>query len=222
VRSVDIVRQYQPRSLLKAPSVNQPDFPGHDLVLETSRTILRPFRERDCEVALPYYADPELRQATDAGVAAVSLDYLRAAGRYMAERGLLFAIELKTDRRVVGEACLEWMNLDRAGVRPGEHVFRVPIAIWDRTLWGRGLGGEVLDRLLALAFGEQRADRVCAMGVGVRNHRSRRLFESRGFHAVREVPEEHAIDLELARDAYEPRVAPSAFRVPPPTPPFGR
>jgi len=179
------------------------EFPGHTIVLETPRSILRPFREGDFVAALPFYADAELRAAMDANLAAApSLDYLRAAGLYMAERGLLFAIELKGDGRPVGEACLERMNLERAAVRPGERVFRVPIAIWDKNLWGRGLGGEVLDRLLALGFIRQGADRICAMSVGRANRRSVGLFESRGFRVVRDVPDEDAVDLELHRDTH--------------------
>jgi hypothetical protein len=41
------------------------DFPGHTIVLETPRLILRPFRESDFVVALPFYADAELRQAME-------------------------------------------------------------------------------------------------------------------------------------------------------------
>jgi hypothetical protein len=92
------------------------------------------------------------------------------------------------------------MNLDRAQVRSGERVFRVPIGIWDKTLWGQGLGGEVLDRLLEFGFLDQRADRICAMDVGRTNQRSRGLFESRGFRVVREVSAE-IVDLEISRQA---------------------
>ena len=86
-------------------------------------------------------------------------------------------------------------------------VFRVPLGIWDKGLWGRRLGGEVLDRLLRFAFAERAADRMCAMSVGRTNHRSLVLFESRGFRAVRDVPAEQAVDLELSRDAYTAGIA---------------
>jgi len=178
------------------------EFPGHQVVLETARTVLRPFRESDFLVALPFYADPELRQALDDNPAATQLEYLRTAGLYMAERGFLFAIDLKASACPIGEVCFERMNLDRAEVRPGEQVFRVPIGIWDKTLWGHGLGGEVLDRLLDFGFVDQRADRICAMDVGRSNRRSRGLFESRGFQVVREVSLD-TIDLEICRPVSE-------------------
>lgn len=178
------------------------EFPGHNVVLETPRLILRPFHESDFVVALPFYAEGELGQVMDHNPVTPSLDYLRAAGLYTAERGFLFAIEFKDDRRPIGEVCLEHMNLERAAVRRAERVFRIPIGIWDKTVWGRGLGGEVLDCLLRFGFIEQRADRICAMSVGRANRRSLGLFESRGFALVREVPDEGTVDLELFRDAY--------------------
>ena len=189
--------------VLEAPNIMEwSDFPGHSIVLETPRLVLRPFRESDFGVALPFYADEEFRESMDPNPATLSLDYLRGVGLYLAEHGFLFAIELRSDGRPIGEACLEHMNLERAAVRPGERVFRVPLGIWDKTLWGRGLGGEVLDRLLRFAFAECAADRVCAMSVGRTNQRSLALFQSRGFREVRDVPAERAVDLELSRDAY--------------------
>jgi len=179
------------------------EFPGHSIVLETRRLVLRPFRKDDFDVALPFYADEEFRQAIDPNPATVSLDYLQQVGLYLAGQGFLFAIESRDDGRTIGEACLEHMNLERAAVRPGERVFRVPFGIWDKALWGRGLGGEVLDRLLRFAFADHEAERVCAMSVARANYRSLALFQSRGFRAVRDVPAERAVDLELSRNAYE-------------------
>jgi RimJ/RimL family protein N-acetyltransferase len=183
--------------------VNWDDFPGHRVTLETERLILRPFRESDFEVALSYYADPELRAAMEGDPdAPATLEYLKAAGIRMASDGFLFALELKGDHRVIGEACVQRMNLDRAAAAAGERVFRMPIGIWDKTLWGGGLGGEVVDRLLDFAFVVQDADRVCAMSVGQDNLRSRALFESRGLRVVRTMPAERAVDLEITRADY--------------------
>jgi RimJ/RimL family protein N-acetyltransferase len=136
----------------------------------------------------------------------VDLEYLRSAGLYVAQRGLLFAIELKTTRQPIGEACFQRMNLERGLGVPGERVFRVPIGIWDKALWRTGVGGEVLDKLLEFGFGEQRADRICAMDVALSNRRSLALFESRGFSIVRQVTPD-IVDLELARPMRQSREA---------------
>lgn len=132
----------------------------------------------------------------------ITLEYLRSAGLYMASSGWLFALDLRATRRTIGEACLQYMNLERAGVKPGEIVFRVPIGIWDKRFWGRGLGGEAIDRLLEFAFVDQHANRVCAMDVKLTNLRSQRLFLSRGFRVVRTLPWEQVVDLELTKVEY--------------------
>src|SRR5206468_3865309 len=38
------------------------EFPGHELLFETARSVLRPFRESDFLVVLHFYADEELRR----------------------------------------------------------------------------------------------------------------------------------------------------------------
>ena len=57
--------------------------------------------------------------------------YLRVAGESMAAQGYYFAIDHKADRRTIGEACLQWMNLERGRVK-GEGIVRVPIGIGTR------------------------------------------------------------------------------------------
>lgn len=183
------------------------EFPGHDVTLETKRLTLRPFSEADFETALAYYADPEFREMMEGDTETpITLEYLRGAGLYMASTGWLFAIELKEEGRTIGEACLQRMNLERAAVKPGEVVLRVPMGIWDKRLWGRGLGGEVLDRLLEFAFADQRAARVCAMDVKMKNLRSQRLFASRGFRVVRRLIPEGVVDMELVCEDWTRRL----------------
>ena len=143
---------------------------GHDVRLETERLLLRPFETPDFEVALPYYQDPEFRSAMEGNRdALVTRDYLERAGEYMARRGYLFAIVEKASRRAIGEVCLEWMNLSRANVQPNERVMRLPIGIWDKTLWGKGYGREIVKRLMAYAFEAMRIDRLCAMDVACKS-----------------------------------------------------
>ena len=181
-----------------------PVFSGHDVHLETLRLWLRPFEDRDFDVALPYYQDPDFRSAMDgAGDEPITRDYLERAGEYMARRGYLFAIVEKSSRCPIGEVCLEWMNLSRAKVQPDEKVMRLPIGIWDKSRWGLGYGREVVECLMAHAFQVIGIDRLCAMDVARDNLRSRSLFETCGFSVAREVHEGSALDLEITREQYE-------------------
>ena len=81
----------------------------------------------------------------------------------MRDSGFLFAIVEKASGRTIGEVCLQWMNLERAKI-DGEKIMRLPIGIWDKTLWGRGYGKEVVRCLMAHAFGKLGIDRFCPGG----------------------------------------------------------
>ncbi|MBM3216321.1 hypothetical protein FJZ36_15580 [Candidatus Poribacteria bacterium] len=64
-----------------------------------------------------------------------SLDDVRGIYEAMSEQGFLFVIAT-ADGTPVGEVCLQWMNIERAGVKPGEKVMRFPIVICDPRYWG--------------------------------------------------------------------------------------
>ena len=178
------------------------NFSGHDLHLKTERLLLRPFEDGDFDLALPFYQEPEFLNGMEGDPPdVVTRDYLVGAGESMARQGYLFAIVEKATGRTVGEVCLEWMNLDRANVQPGEKVMRLPIGIWDKALWGRGYGKEVVQRLMAYAFEDLQIDRFCAMDVKADNKRSQALWRSHGLAPVREV--DGVIDFEISAEGYD-------------------
>jgi RimJ/RimL family protein N-acetyltransferase len=180
-----------------------PSFAGHDITLETERLILRPFEREDWAVALPYYQDLEFKAGMEANSDVfVDLNYLERAGETLVRCGYLFAAVERASGRTIGEICLEWMNLTRANVQPGEKVMRTPLGIWDKALWHQGYGREMLWRVMQYAFDKIEVDRICAMGVSTRNQRSRRLFEACGYRAVRELDKGEELDLEITREEY--------------------
>jgi len=183
----------------------QPDnFAEHNIHLETERLILRPFKEADFDIAVPFYHEPEFLEAMegDPPDEPITKEYLKSAGEYMKKDGFLFAIVEKASGRTIGEVCLQWMNLERAKVE-GEKVMRSPIGIWDKTLWGKGYGKEVIRCLMAHAFEKLRIDRFCPVGVNIDNLRSKGLWESLGLTVAREVEDGKALDFEITRAAYE-------------------
>lgn len=180
------------------------NFAGHDLHLETARLRLRPFEDADFDLAVPFYRDPDFLNAMEQEPPEepATAGYLRRAGKAMAEQGFLFAIVEKASGRTIGETCLQWMNLDR-GRRPGEKVMRLPIGIWDKSLWGRGYGKEAARRLMAYAFEELGIDRLCPMDVSADNARSVAMWRSLGLTAAREVDGGRVLDFEISRPEYE-------------------
>ena len=180
------------------------NFAGHNLHLETPRLSLRPFDEPDFDLAVPFYRDPDFLNAMegDPPDEPVTSAYLKGAGKVMAEQGFLFAIVEKASGRAIGEACLQWMNLDRGRIA-GEKVMRLPIGIWDKALWGRGYGKEVVRCLMAYAFGELGIDRFCPMDVSADNPRSVALWRSLGLTVARKVDGGRVLDFEMTRTDYE-------------------
>ena len=185
--------------------MTQPDnFAEHNIHLETERLILRPFKDADFDVAVPFYNDPDFLQAMEGDIPdePVTKEYLKSAGKAMRKDGFLFAIVEKASGRTIGEVCLQWMNLERAKIA-GEKVMRLPIGIWDKTLWGKGYGKEVVRCLMAHAFDKLGIDRFCPVDVDADNARSKALWQSLGFTLSREVDGGKTLDFEITRAAYE-------------------
>ena len=185
--------------------MTQPDnFAEHNIHLETERLILRPFKDTDFETAVPFYRDPEFLNMIEDEPPdePVTKEYLKSAGKYMRKDGFLFAIVEKVSGRTVGEVCLQWMNLERAKIK-GEKIMRLPIAIWDKTLWDKGYGKEVVQCLMAHAFEKLGIDRFCPVDVPADNVRSQALWESLGLTVAREADDGKMLDYEITRVKYE-------------------
>lgn len=180
------------------------NFAEHNIHLETERLILRPFKEADFDIAVPFYNEPEFLEAMEGTPPdePITKKYLKSAGKYMRKEGFLFAIVEKASGRTVGEVCLQWMNLERGKIA-GEKVMRLPIGIWDKTLWGKGYGKEVVRCLMTHAFEKLKIDRFCPMDVRTDNARSKKLWESFGLRVAREVDDGETVDFEITRSEYE-------------------
>lgn len=185
--------------------MTQPNnFAHHNVHLETVRLKLRPFENEDFDTALPFYRDPEFLNAVEESPPdePVTKEYLKSAGEYMRKGGYLFAIVEKASGRTIGEVCLQWMNLERAKIEE-EKIMRLPIAIWDKTLWGKGYGKEIVRCLMAHAFEKLEIDRFCPVDVPADNVRSQALWRSLGLTVAREVDDGKMLDFEITRVDYE-------------------
>ena len=180
------------------------NFACHNIHLETERLKLRPFKEADFDIAVPFYKDPEFLLSIEESAPdePITKEYLKKAGKFMRDSGFLFAIVEKSSGRTIGEVCLQWMNLDRAKIE-GEKIMRLPIGIWDKTLWGKGYGKEVVRCLMAHAFEKLGIDRFCPVDVPTNNERSKALWLSLGLIISREADSGKMLDFEITRAEYE-------------------
>lgn len=180
------------------------NFAAHNIHLETERLILRPFKDADFDSAVLFYNEPEFLEAMEGSPPdePITKEYLKSAGKALRKDGFLFAIVEKASGRTIGEVCLQWMNLERAKVE-NKKVMRLPIGIWDKTLWGKGYGKEVVRCLMAHAFEKLEIDRFCPVDVNTDNVRSKRLWESLGLTVARAVDDGKTLDFEITRAEYE-------------------
>lgn len=124
----------------------------------------------------------------------------------MVKQGFYFAVVEKSTGDVIGEVCLQWMNLDRAR-RPGQRVMRLPIGIWDKTRWGLGYGREIVECLMAYAFHTLKIDWFCPVDIKSDNVRSQSLWNSCGLKVARRVDDGKYLDYEISRADYLARVS---------------
>jgi len=140
---------------------------------------LRPLRlPEDVELALAWYADPEVLRFSEGGAAEpYSAHAVRQMYEVLAASGELFVIEVETPKgwRAIGDATL--------GTRG------IPIAIGDRDYRSHGYGARVLallvERARSLGWSE-----LVTNGISVANERSLRMFARAGFLPAQRIVDE--------------------------------
>ena len=146
-------------------------------VLETERTILRPFADTDAEDVYAYSSDP--RVGPIAGWKPHrSLEESRKIIRTVFSEPDVFAVVDRESGRVVGSAGFV------ASHSPGEVVHEGRSSEIGYALspdyWGRGLMPEVVAELLRYGFEDLRMDEIWVTHYW-ENRRSRRVIEKSGF-----------------------------------------
>jgi RimJ/RimL family protein N-acetyltransferase len=161
----------------------------HAITLQGERVTLRPMTESDWPALLRWNSDPEvLYFAESDDVQSYSLTEVQNIYRSVSQNALCFIIEYQG--RPIGEGWLQRMNLEPVlSEYPGFDVRRIDLMIGEKTLWNQGLGTEVIRLLTGLAFQQEGADYVFAIGIADDNPRSRRVFEKNDYHLVARRPQ---------------------------------
>lgn len=150
-------------------------------MIDTPRLRLRPLAEGHLPHLVRWEADPVLRDLNDEDAspapAAEVEETVRAWLRPGREDILPFAIHTREE-----DACIGWCMIAKIDRAEGE--CRVGLTIGDRSLWGRGLGREVLEALVAHALGPLGLSRVLGEAHSF-NERSVRLLKRCGFTLLR-------------------------------------
>jgi len=181
----------------------------HTITLRSDHVALRPMTEGDWDLLLKWNSDPEVIYFSEGDdVSHRSLGEVHGIYRGVSQSAFCFIIEF--DGAPVGECWLQKMNLERILAQfPNLDCRRIDLMIGEKTLWGRGIGTEVIRLLTEFGFKEEGADAIFGCEVADYNPRSRRAFEKNGYVAGQELRQPEGMkakvccDLMLTRDAYK-------------------
>jgi RimJ/RimL family protein N-acetyltransferase len=149
------------------------------MLIDTPRTLLRPFRMLDADEAFAFYGDPHVMRYIGRGSAQINPKQkheamIRRMRMHAAnpDRSVLAIVE-RNSHKVIGHAGLIETEID--GTNEVELVYLLRANMWDR-----GLATEVAQSLIEDAFGRQRLGRLVAI-THLENKRSQRVLEKCGF-----------------------------------------
>jgi len=158
---------------------HDPSLGPDEMLIDTPRTLLRPFRMLDADEAFAFYGDPRVMRYIGRGNAQIDLAQKHEAmirrmrmSHANPDRSVL-AIEERNSRKVIGHAGLIETAID--GASEVELVYLLRADMWDR-----GLATEVAKGLIKHARKHQGLGRLVAI-THVENKRSQRVLEKCDF-----------------------------------------
>jgi aminoglycoside 6'-N-acetyltransferase len=161
----------------------------HTITLHSDRIVLRPMTEQDWPTLLRWNSDPEvLYYAEGDDVSSYSLEEVQGIYRSVSQNAFCFMAEL--GGQPFGEGWLQRMNLVRILHKyPGLDCRRIDLMIGEKTLWGKGLGTEMIKLLTAFAFEQEKANAVFGCDIADYNSRSLHAFLKAGYQLDATIPQ---------------------------------
>ncbi len=185
----------------------------HNVILRGEKVTLRPMTEADWDILLKWNSDPEVLYYSEGDdVQSYNLEEIQGIYRGVSQTAFCFIAEV--NERPVGEGWLQQMNYPRILQKyPGRDCRRIDLMIGEKTLWGKGLGSEIIRLLVDFAFEQEKADLVFGCEVADYNPRSLRAFQKVGFGVVETIQHPSgskariSYDVRLSREEYLAKVA---------------
>ena len=161
----------------------------HNITLRGERLVLRPMTENDWDIVQRWESDPEVLYYFDGDwIEERELETTQMIYRGVSRTAFNFIAEL--DGAPVGVCWLQKMNLERILKHfPGRDLRRIDLAIGEKSLWGEGLGTEIIRVLTEFGFEREHADAIFGCSIADYNPRSRRAFEKNGYTLFQETPQ---------------------------------
>jgi RimJ/RimL family protein N-acetyltransferase len=137
--------------------------------------------EDDWDILLKWNSDPEALYFCEGDdITSWELEPMQEMYREVSQDAFCFIIEF--EGQPVGECWLQRMNLDRILSKyPGKDIRRIDLMIGEKSLWGCGLGTDVICTLTRFGFEEQNADVIFGCTIADYNPRSLSAFQKVGY-----------------------------------------
>lgn len=182
----------------------------HAITLRRERVVLRPMTEDDWGILLKWNSDPEvLYYVEENDISSHTAEQVQRIYRTVSQNAFCFITEYES--KPIGECWLQRMNLERILKRyHGSDCRRIDLMIGDTTLWGLGLGTDVIGILTRFGFENERADYIFGCDIADYNPRSVKTFETNGFQIDQQLSVTHGTKgkskyaLVLSRKDYHP------------------
>jgi RimJ/RimL family protein N-acetyltransferase len=147
----------------------------HPAQIDGQQVILRHHRPENITAVTRWYRDPEIARLTRYQTRPMTHEEIQLFfnSRLLAPDALAYAIHERTTNRLVGFTTFSSLDADNGSV-----LFHITIG--ERDCWGRGLGTETTELMLAHAFERLKLHRV-GLTVFAFNRRAIRSYEKSGF-----------------------------------------
>jgi len=161
----------------------------HHVTLRGEKVVLRPMSEDDRPTLLRWNSDPEVLYFSEGNeVQSYTLEQVQAIYRGVSQAAFCFIAEVRG--QPIGEGWLQEMNLPYLRERhAGEDCRRIDLVIDEKTLWGKGVGSEMIALLTRFGFEGEHADVIYGCGIADYNPRSLRAFQKNGYEIVEKIAE---------------------------------
>lgn len=151
-----------------------------DVMMETERILLRPWKESDLEDFYEYASIPGLGEMAGWKRHKSRKDTKKILRWFMEEKNVL-AIVYKENNKVIGSMALEPYREDVAGEEFKDLVGSQVGYVLHKDYWGKEIAPEALDMMQIYCFEELNFDFLFA-GTYLFNSQAQAVLEKTGFH----------------------------------------
>jgi aminoglycoside 6'-N-acetyltransferase len=163
----------------------------HNITLAVNGNItLRPMNDNDFDILLKWNSDAEILYFTEGdNVDSYNLEDIHGIYGNTSKTAFCFIIEYAG--LPIGECWLQKMNLEHIIAKYSDSdLRRIDIMIGEKNFWNRGIGTEVIKRLVKFGFNDEKADMIFYM-PGDYNPRSIKAAEKSGFILIEKIRDEN-------------------------------